>query len=239
MRSATPARSALARAASMAPASRSVATMRGIPDPSGTAAASRRRAASAPTLAHVPGSNDGQSHRARCRSAAAGTPAASSAASMAMVPDPHIGSTRGAEGSHPAEASRPAATDSRSGALAVACLQPRSWRGAPEESTLTVNRSSTPRTTTSGWATSPIPPSSKPFPPVSGKAAANRSATAPPCHSFECRVVTRNRGAASAGSHGDQSMAAIRRSRSANVRTVNRSARTRILVAQRRNRLAA
>ena len=45
---------------------------------------------------------------------------------MAMVPDPHMGSTSADNGSQPAEASRPAATDSRSGAFAVAFRQPRS-----------------------------------------------------------------------------------------------------------------
>ena len=133
-------------------------------------------------------------------------------------------------GSHRAAVSSAAATDSRRGARAVACLHPRSWSGAPEESTLTVNRSSTARTTTSCSR-----PSSDPGPSTEVK----RSATAPSCQSFECRVVTRTRGRSSGPIHGSQSTSLIQRSRSAKDRTVNRATRTSTRVADRKNRLAA
>ena len=119
--STTPARSALARADATAPSSRSTARIGG-----GSPASARRRSASASTLAQVPGSKHGHDWRAMGRPDPAATPADTRAASITMVPDPHIGSTNGVAGSHRAAASIPAATDSRRGARAVAWRQPRS-----------------------------------------------------------------------------------------------------------------
>ena len=67
----------------------------------------------------------------------------------------------------------------------------------------------------------------------------NRSSMAPACQSLECRLVTRNRGTVPGATQASQSTSPIRRSRSANVRTVNPPTRTSTRVAHRRNRLAA
>ena len=60
--------------------------------------------------------------------------AAMSAASIAIVPAPHIGSSNGVPGVHPARAITPAARFSRSGATSTSCRQPRLKRAAPDVS---------------------------------------------------------------------------------------------------------
>ena len=72
------------------------------------------RAGATQALAHVPGSNDG--HRPNAKSRSWGDPAAATAASTAMVPEPVIGSTTGRLPSWPAARSIAAARVGRRGA---------------------------------------------------------------------------------------------------------------------------
>lgn len=60
--------------------------------------------------------------------------AGSGAASISMVPDPHMGSRSGIPGCQPVVLSRPAARFSRSGASPVSCRHPRLNRDSPEVS---------------------------------------------------------------------------------------------------------
>src|SRR5689334_1041392 len=82
---ATPARAALVAAAWAAPSSRSLAMIGTVADARGACDAS------VATLDHVPGSNDGQSPNAKLRRHPGGTLRAIIAASIAIVPEPHIG----------------------------------------------------------------------------------------------------------------------------------------------------
>jgi hypothetical protein len=112
---ATPARSALATAAPIAPASRS--DPRIVDVDVGRARADSSARTRSPTVRETPG------HRsaAKGRAAPGGTPRATSAASIGIVPEPQNGSTRGDSASQPEAAMSAAAMVSRSGALAVAC----------------------------------------------------------------------------------------------------------------------
>ena len=66
---------------------------------------------------------------------------ASSAASIGIVPEPHMGSTSAVSPVHPEPISIDAASVSLIGAFATACRYPRRWRRSPELSTLTVHTS--------------------------------------------------------------------------------------------------
>src|SRR5688572_24718297 len=111
---ATPARSALPRALSIAPASRSLPMM------GAGEAASMRAPSSARTDRPSSAGTPGQPSIAKRRRAPGGMRRARSAPSIGIVPDPHIGSTSGATPSHSEAAIRAAARVSRSGAFAVA-----------------------------------------------------------------------------------------------------------------------
>ena len=110
-------------------------------------ASSRRAAAS---VEAEPAENSGQPSIANpspnARSIPGARSSACSAASMTMVPAPHIGSTSGTLGSQPASARRPAASVSRSGAAPISTRAPRRCSRSPEASTLKVKSSSRPRT---------------------------------------------------------------------------------------------
>ena len=118
---ATPARVALALAAVIAPASRS--------DPRIETAArgSTAARASPTTVFHVAASSSGHCSNAYvrgCNPSLARPGAilrAMSAASIGIVPDPHIGSTSACVPSQPAHSSVAAASVSRNGAFATAC----------------------------------------------------------------------------------------------------------------------
>ena len=97
----------------MAPASRSLATSSA---PARGRSAARAAASSG---AHDPSSHGSQWRKRKARPAPGAMARASSAASMATVPEPHIGSTSGVPGSHSPASSSAAANVSRSGALAV------------------------------------------------------------------------------------------------------------------------
>ncbi len=64
----------------------------------------------------------------------AGIPASICAASIKIVPDPHIGSSRTVPGRQPATRSKPAARFSRKGASPVSKRQPRLNKASPEVS---------------------------------------------------------------------------------------------------------
>src|SRR5512134_3797624 len=98
----TPARSAFARDASMAPASRSKPRITGLGgSTSASAAASRRSQRSRSKL--------GQDSNAKERERPGGIRLASSAASIGIVPEPQNGSTNGELRSHPLESTSAAA----------------------------------------------------------------------------------------------------------------------------------
>ena len=85
-------------------------------------------------------------------------PSACVAASIGIVPAPHIGSSSASDGSQSHSASSPAASVSRSGAAAFSCRQPRRCSRSPDESMLTTKRSSDPRSSTvCGCGGSPPP----------------------------------------------------------------------------------
>ena len=143
----TPARSALRRALSIMRAIAVGAEDRGLGRRAG-------RARAGPRLVAQRGQRRGDRRRrpraasapSRTRARAPGArPIACIAASITIVPAPHIGSTSAVSGRQPASASRPAASVSRSGAAPVSTRAPRRCRRSPDASALNVKRSSTPR----------------------------------------------------------------------------------------------
>ena len=138
---ATPARSAFSIDAVIAPASRSVPT-RGTVTPASSCAAARARAAG-----HVTSGIPGHASAANRRARPGAIRRAINAASMMIVPDPHIGSSNGSVGVHPEASSNVAASVSRIGALATACRQPRRCSSPPAASAERVTTSRCTRTT--------------------------------------------------------------------------------------------
>ncbi len=115
MSASTPARSAFSNAARTAPASRSDARI--TPGALGSSVSRRRCLRSS----QRPSSKWGQCSNAKLRFCPGAIFLARSAASIAIVPEPQSGSTRGACWSHPLASNMAAASVSRIGALAVAC----------------------------------------------------------------------------------------------------------------------
>ena len=113
MPSATPARSALARAARMAPASRSEARINGLAGRTSFAASSNR-------TSHSFASKPGHSMKAKRRARPGAKRRANSAASMGIVPEPQKGSSSGAPASQPEASTIAQAKVSLKGAFAVA-----------------------------------------------------------------------------------------------------------------------
>ena len=85
-------------------------------------------------------------------------PRAMSAASMGIVPDPHIGSINGSFARQPLARTIAAANVSRSGALATSVRYPRRCKSSPELSTLISHSSWIIRTTKSWVGPSRFPP---------------------------------------------------------------------------------
>ena len=132
VKSATPARAALARLMRMAPASWSRPKQSAGGGETGPAARKASQAAASKVASFS---------KAKLRERPGFKPAAISAASMTKVPEPHMGSRTGSWPEKPHWRRKSAAIVSRIGAFATSSLKPRLCSGSPDVSTAIVQRS--------------------------------------------------------------------------------------------------